>query len=136
MLKGMAMHKFVCVIAVVVMAVTVNAASVWAQAQRDTTPMLTTGKFGVPVNPDVVQADWAARGYSLNARPYAPGWTRDAHTHPWNLLITLVSGKMEFTITDRRFEVRPGDELFYPANAVISARNMYDGTSQMLSGRQ
>ncbi len=135
-MKGMAMQKFVCVIAVVVMVVTVNAASVWAQAQRDTKPMLTTEKFGVPVNPDVVREDWVARGYSFNARPYAPGWTRDAHTHPWNLLITLVRGKMEFIIAGRRFVVRPGDELFYPANAVISARNIYDGTSQMLSGRQ
>ena len=62
MVKGMVMHKFVGVIAVVVMAVTVSVASVQAQAQRDTTPMLTTGKFGIPVNPDVVQADWVARG--------------------------------------------------------------------------
>jgi quercetin dioxygenase-like cupin family protein len=39
---------------------------------------------------------------------------------------------MEFLIAGQRFVVEPGDELFYPAHVVHSARTLYDGTSQML----
>ena len=51
---------------------------------------------------------------------------------PVNIIITVVAGRMEFIIAGRRFVVEPGDELFYPAHVVHSARNLYDGTSQMM----
>jgi len=35
-------------------------------------------------------------------------------------------------IADQRFVIEPGDELFYPAHVVHSARNLYDGTSQTM----
>jgi hypothetical protein len=40
---------------------------------------------------------------------------------------------MEFVIAGQHFVVGLGDELFYPAQAVHSARNLYDGTSQMMT---
>jgi len=41
---------------------------------------------------------------------------------------------MEFIMAGQRFVVEPGDEIFYPAHVVHSARNLYDSTSQMLVG--
>jgi mannose-6-phosphate isomerase-like protein (cupin superfamily) len=39
---------------------------------------------------------------------------------------------MEFVFGGQRFVVEPGDELFYPAYTVHSARNLYEGTTQMM----
>ena len=87
----------------------------------------------MPISRDDVKQAWAVRGYSApKVKPYASGWTRGEHTHRMNILFTLVVGRMEFIITGQRFVVEPGDEILYPAHAVISARNIYDGTSQMM----
>ncbi len=119
----------------VVLVASVVVGPVSGAAQGSNQPTFTKGKFAVPVNRDVVKADWTARGYSNpEIRPYAQGWSRGEHTHPVHLVITLVAGRMEFVMAGQRFVVEPGDELFYPAHMVHSARNVYDGTSQMLEG--
>jgi hypothetical protein len=41
---------------------------------------------------------------------------------------------MELLMAGQRFVVEPGDDLLYPAHMVHSARNLYDGTSQMMEG--
>jgi mannose-6-phosphate isomerase-like protein (cupin superfamily) len=46
--------------------------------------------------------------------------------------MTIVTGRMEFVFGGQRFVVEPGDELFYPAYTVHSARNLYEGTTQMM----
>ena len=92
-------------------------------------------KFAVPVNNDVVEADWTARGYSKpKIESYARGWSKAEHTHPVNLIMTIVAGRMEFVFGRERFVVEPGDEIFYAAHTVHSARNLYDGTTQMMEG--
>jgi len=104
-----------------------------ADAQESNPPTFTKGKFAVPVNRDAVTAEWAARGYSYpEVKRYAQGWSRGDHTHPVHLVITVVAGRMEFLMAGQRFVVEPGDELFYPAHTVHLARNLYDGTSQMM----
>jgi mannose-6-phosphate isomerase-like protein (cupin superfamily) len=96
-------------------------------------PTFTKGKFAVPINREVVEADWTARGYSKpKIESYAQGWSRGEHTHPVNLIMTIVAGRMEFVFARQRFVVEPGDEIFYAANTVHSARNLYDGTTQMM----
>jgi len=40
---------------------------------------------------------------------------------------------MEFLIAGQRFVVEPGDEFFYPAHAVHSAQNLYEGISEVMS---
>jgi quercetin dioxygenase-like cupin family protein len=130
------MHKVTCVIAVMVMAISIITVSADADIQGDKKPRFTKGKFALPVNPDEVKAAWAAHGYSsVRQASYLQGWTRDAHTHDRDIFITLLNGRMEFIIDGQRFVVEPGDELFYPAHAVISARNAYDGASIMLNTR-
>jgi len=91
------------------------------------------GKFAVPISPEAVEADWTARGYSKpKVESYSQGWSKGEHTHPVNLIMTIVGGRMEFTFDGERYVVEPGDEIFYAANTVHSARNLYDGTTQMM----
>jgi mannose-6-phosphate isomerase-like protein (cupin superfamily) len=93
----------------------------------------TRGKFAVPIRHEVVEADWTARDYSKpKIESYAQGWSRGEHTHPVNLIMTIVTGRMEFVFGRQRFVVEPGDEIFYAAHTVHSARNLYDGTTQMM----
>ena len=95
----------------------------------------TKGKFAVPISDEVVEADWTARGYAKpKIESYAQGWSRGEHTHPVNLIMTIVTGRMEFVFGTQRFVVEPGDEIFYAAHTVHSARNLYDGTTQMMEG--
>jgi len=90
-------------------------------------------KFAVPISPETVEADWTTLGYSKpKVESYAQGWSRGEHTHPVHLIMTIVAGRMEFVFGEERYVVEPGDEIFYAANMVHSARNLYDGTTQMM----
>lgn len=92
------------------------------------------GKFTLPINRGDVKADWIKRGYPApTLESYLPGWHRGDHTHPWKLLITVVTGVMEFTVEGKRFVVEPGDELSYPAGAMMTGTNVYGGTSEILT---
>lgn len=134
------MNNLARVMAFVVIAVGVMVGPASADTDDANQPKFIKGKFDVPVSRDDVMKHWTARGYfSPEVELKSQGWSserpnrvRGEHTHPWNLLFTVVVGRMEFIIEGQRFVVEPGDELFYPAYAVISARNIYDGDSQML----
>jgi mannose-6-phosphate isomerase-like protein (cupin superfamily) len=132
--KGNTMHRYALIVVCVVFGVSVTIGPVSADAQASNAPTFTKGKFAVPVNRDAVTADWTARGYSHpRVKPYAQGWLRGEHTHPEYFLFTVTVGRMEFIIAGQHFVLEPGDELFYPAHAVHSARNLYEGTSQLMS---
>jgi mannose-6-phosphate isomerase-like protein (cupin superfamily) len=104
-----------------------------AVADDEKQATFTKGRFAVPISPEAVEADWTARGYSKpKVESYAQGWSRGEHTHPVNLIMTIVAGRMEFTFDGERYVVEPGDEIFYAANTVHSAQNLYDGTTQMM----
>ena len=108
-----------------------------ARAQDETQPTFVKGKFDVPLDHEVVKQEWQALGYSrCQYEVKEKGWTSERperhegeHTHPWHALFAGKSGKMEFIIDDRRFVLEPGDELYYPKDAVIAARNLHDGRS-------
>ena len=104
-----------------------------AAAGGETQATFTKGRFAVPISPEAVEADWTARGYSKpKAESYSQGWSKGEHTHPVNLIMTIVAGRMEFAFDGERYVVEPGDEIFYAANTVHSARNLHDGTTQMM----
>jgi mannose-6-phosphate isomerase-like protein (cupin superfamily) len=131
------MNTCVQVVVCIVLAVSVMGGPVLADSHGSDQPTFTKGKFAVPISLEDVTTDWTARGYSTPAvRHYAHGWSRGEHTHAEHLIITVVAGRMEFIIAGQRFVVEPGDELFYPAHMIHSARNLYDGTSQTLSGHK
>ena len=96
------------------------------------------GKFKLPLNTDEIRERWKALDYfQCEYDGKEKGWSserperhRGEHTHPWYILFAGKSGKMEFIIQGRRFVLEPGDEFYYPKNAVIAARNLYDGRSE------
>jgi quercetin dioxygenase-like cupin family protein len=91
----------------------------------------------VPINLEKVEQAWTARGYSTpRIRSYPQGWSRSEHTHPASLIMTVLSGRMEFTFAAQRFVLEPGDELSYAANTVHSAKNLHDGPTQMVESEK
>ncbi len=106
--------------------------------QDGTEPYLVNGKFKLPLNTDEIEEQWKAFGYlQCEFDGKEKGWSSERperhkgeHTHPWYVLFVGKSGKMEFIIQGQRFVLEPGDELYYPKNAVIAARNLYDGRSE------
>ncbi len=101
-------------------------------------PHFVKGKFELPLKTDAIREQWEAAGYSqCEFDGKEKGWSSERperhkgeHTHPWYVLFVGKSGKMEFIIQGRHFVLEPGDELYYPKNAVIAARNLYDGRSE------
>jgi mannose-6-phosphate isomerase-like protein (cupin superfamily) len=128
------MNTFVHVVVTGVLALSVTGAEpVWADQSGSTQPTFIKGKFAVPVRQDDVRKDWTARGYTYpRVQPYAQGWLRSEHTHDVDLIMTLLTGRMEFVFAHERFVVEPGDELSYPAHTRHSAKNLADGPTQML----
>ncbi len=95
-------------------------------------PVLVTGKFETPVDLDSVVADWKARGYSDWVSSWKEkGWSSE-RAYSKNCVRAVLAGRMEYIIDGQRFVLEPGDELFYPANATQTARNLSDGVSKML----
>ena len=126
--------KGLLVVMGVLMAARLIAGSVSADAVGGDRPTFTKGKFVVPVSRDDVERDWTARGYfGPSVKSYPQGWSRGEHTHPESLIMTVITGRMEFLFAGQRFVVEPGDELLYPAHTVHSAKNLYDGATQMMS---
>ena len=108
-----------------------------AQPDTATGPTFTKDKFPVPIDQERVRLDWMARGYSApKVAAYPAGWSRGEHTHSVNLIMTLVTGRMEFIFAGQRVVVEPGDELHYPAHTVHAARNIHDGTTQMMESHK
>lgn len=127
------MSKYSGVVGCVVMVVGVMAGAAFADSDRRNQPTFIKAKFDAPVSYNDVKEDWTERGYSIpEVQPYAKGWSRGEHTHEMHVLLTVVVGRMEFIISGQHFVVEPGDELLYPAYAVMSGRNVYDGTSKMM----
>jgi hypothetical protein len=112
--------------------------SLVASGQDGPEPHFVKGKFELPLKPDAIREQWKALGYfQCEYDGKEKGWSserperhRGEHTHPWYILFAGESGKMEFIINDQRFVLEPGDELFYPKDAVMAARNLYDGRSE------
>ena len=94
-------------------------------------PHFIKDKFELPLKTDTIKKQWKALGYfQCEFDGKEKGWSIDEHTHPWYILFAGKSGKMVFIIQGQRFMIEPGDELYYPKNAIIAARNLYDGRSE------
>ncbi len=93
-------------------------------------PHLVKDKFELPLNTDQLREQWKALGYlKCQYSSKSKGWTRGEHTHPWYILFVGITGEMEFIIKDQRFVLGPGDELYYPKDAVMTGKNLHDGQS-------
>ena len=131
------MNKIPYAVVGAVMAVSAMVGPGLADPDADHRPTFTKGKFAVPINQEHIKEDWAARGYSTpKVTSYPAGWSRGEHTHGVSLIMTLVTGRMEFIFAGHRVVVKPGDELLYPAHTVHAARNIHDGTTEMMESHK
>ncbi len=102
------------------------------EATAGEAPVLVKGKFQTPVSLEGVVEDWTARGYSDWTSSWKEkGWSSE-RAYSKNCVRAVLAGRMEYIIDGQRFVLEPGDELFYPANATQTARNLSDGVSKML----
>jgi mannose-6-phosphate isomerase-like protein (cupin superfamily) len=91
-------------------------------------------KFPLPLNAGTVKTDWAARGYSCDPFTDPPGRRWEDYIHTCNELVTVIEGKLEMEIGGEAVIVSPGDEVFIPARAKHSVRNVNEGTTRWLYG--
>jgi mannose-6-phosphate isomerase-like protein (cupin superfamily) len=135
--RGFTIRKMLRAVVGAMMAVSVIVGPGLADPDADRRPTFTKGKFGVPINQEHIKDDWTARGYSTpKVETYPAGWSRGEHTHGVSLIMTLVTGRMEFIFAGHRVVVEPGDELLYPAHTVHAARNIHDGTTEMMESHK
>ncbi|HDP89544.1 MAG TPA: DUF465 domain-containing protein [Thioalkalivibrio sp.] len=91
-------------------------------------------KFRLPVDRGEVRRDWQERGYSCDGFADPPGQEWHDFTHSTNELVTVVEGRLEVSLHDMDYTLEPGDELFVPASATHTVRNVHPGETRWLYG--
>ena len=86
------------------------------------------------VNKQNVSKDWAARGFSCDLWVDPPGQRWEDFVHATDELVLVVEGELEFEINGVISHPKIGDELFIPAGAVHSVRNIGSQTARWLYG--
>jgi mannose-6-phosphate isomerase-like protein (cupin superfamily) len=81
-----------------------------------------------------VSSDWAARGFSCDLWVDPPGQRWEGYVHATDELVMVLEGEMEFEIDGGIFHPETGQELFIPAGAVHSVRNIGGATARWLYG--
>lgn len=125
-------------IAIFMLVVAIPPRTLVADNQDGAGPFLVKGKFELPLDTAEIRDQWKALGYHwCQFEGKDKGWTSDRperhkgeHTHPWHALFAGKIGKMEFIIQNQKFVLEPGDELYYPKDAVIAAKNHHNGRSE------
>lgn len=81
-----------------------------------------------------VQRDWNARGFSCGLWMDPPGQTWEDYVHEMDELLLVLDGEMEIEMSGRTFRPRPGEEVFIPARARHSVRNVGGTAARWLYG--
>ncbi len=91
-------------------------------------------KFTAPVDPGAVRRAWRERGFSCVRFADPPGRAWNDFVHDTNELVTVVDGRLRFTMGEWTYELGPGDELLIPRGARHSVLNIHAGTTRWLYG--
>lgn len=86
------------------------------------------------VNSDSIRDDWHQRGFSCDLWVDPPGQRWEDFVHPVDEVVIVLEGQMAFDVEGEVHHPALGEELFIPAWAVHSARNIGDTTSRWLYG--
>ena len=87
-----------------------------------------------PVDPEQVAREWAARGFSCDLWVDPPGQRWEDFVHEVDELVLVLEGQMEFEVDGKVVRPKPGEEVFIPAGARHSARNIGSTTARWLYG--
>jgi quercetin dioxygenase-like cupin family protein len=81
-----------------------------------------------------VSRDWAARGFSCDLWVDPPGRRWEDFVHATDELVVVLEGELEFEIGGAVSRPKPGEEIYIPAGAVHSVRNVGNTTARWLYG--
>jgi len=87
-----------------------------------------------PINTLRIAADWKARGFSCDLWTDPPGQRWEDFVHDTDELVLVVEGELEFEISGVTSHPGTGEEIFIPAGAVHSVRNIGGTTARWLYG--
>lgn len=77
---------------------------------------------------------WAAKGFSCELWVDPPGQRWEDYVHGVDELVLVLDGEMEFAINGVLIYPQIGEELFIPAGALHSVRNLGSGMARWLYG--
>ncbi len=88
------------------------------------------------VEQDAVARRWRERGFSCGLWVDPPGQVWEDYVHDVDELVMVVEGEVELEIEGKVHRPAPGEELFIPARARHTVRNVGRGESRWLYGYQ
>ena len=71
-----------------------------------------------------IKKDWDSRGYSFGIFKDPPGKIWADFVHRTDELVVLAEGEIEIEIEGKSKQPQIGDEVFIPANAIHTVRNI------------
>jgi mannose-6-phosphate isomerase-like protein (cupin superfamily) len=83
---------------------------------------------------DKVKADWRRRGYSCDLWVDPPGKIWRDYVHGADELLMVVEGELELEVAGAAQRAQPGREVFIPAAALHTVRNVGGTTARWLYG--
>ena len=86
------------------------------------------------MNIETIRQDWRNRGFSCDLWVDPPGQCWEGYVHATDELVMIVEGQVEFEIKGVIHRPDPGQELFIPAGAVHSVRNLGRTQARWLYG--
>ena len=81
-----------------------------------------------------IRDNWRSRGFSCDLWVDPPGQRWEGFVHAADELVIVLEGEMEFEIEGTVHHPKPGEELYIPAGAMHSARNIGATTARWLYG--
>ena len=76
------------------------------------------------MNSDQIKQDWNSRGYSFGVFRDPPGQVWADFIHQTDELVVLAEEEIEVEIGEKSQRPKIGEEVFIPANAVHTVRNV------------
>ncbi len=81
-----------------------------------------------------IAANWSSTGFSCDLSTDPPGQRWEDFTHATDEVVIVLEGEMEFEVDGEVHHPKAGEELFIPAGAPHSARNVGNKSAQWLYG--
>ena len=72
----------------------------------------------------ILRKDWESRGYSFGVFKDPPGKIWADFVHRTDEIVVLAEGEIEVEIEGKSKQPQIGDEVFIPANAIHTVRNI------------
>ena len=76
------------------------------------------------MNQEQIRKNWESRGYSFGVFKDLPGQVWANFVHKTDELVVLAEGEIEIEIEGKSQQSQIGDEVFIPANAIHTVRNI------------